>query len=111
MSNEIPERAFLKACHPESPNRNCTWTLCGPEPKEGAIEYVRVDLALKESAESIVNEAGKVGQLMNLAADSARREERSTIKSMLDDYFKHFFCTCHGSTRTGWSLCELSDHD
>lgn len=64
------------------------------------------EAVLNESAESIINEAGKVGQLMDLASASARKEEREAIKSMLEDYFKHFFCTCHGSTRTGWHFAS-----
>lgn len=37
----IPERLFAKACHPERPNQNCSWTL-SKEPVEGGIPYARV---------------------------------------------------------------------
>lgn len=68
------------------------------------------EAAFKESAESIVNEAGKVGQLMDLASASARKEERAAVKSTLDDYFKHFPCTCVGQPRTGghFAVCPIT---
>lgn len=88
------------------------------------VEYIRADLltatakearaaALSESAESIVNEAGKVGQLMDLAAASARKEERAAIKSTLEDYFRHFPCTCVGQPRTGghFAVCPITIRD
>lgn len=57
-----------------------------------SVEYVRADL---------------------LVSASARKEERSAIKSTLEDYFKHFFCTCHGSTRTGGHFvsCPITIRD
>lgn len=39
-----PERIFAKACHPDSPNRNCTWTM-SLEPSEGSVEYTRISPA------------------------------------------------------------------
>lgn len=69
--------------------------------------------AFKESAESIVNEAGKVGQLMDLASASARREERTAIKETVKDYFTHFPCTCVGQSRTGghFACCPITIRD
>lgn len=40
---EAPERIFLKACHPASPNRNCSWGV-SKEPKD-SVKYIRADLA------------------------------------------------------------------
>lgn len=37
----IPERLFAKACHPERPNKNCSWSV-SKEPIEGSVEYARV---------------------------------------------------------------------
>lgn len=39
---EAPERIFLKACHPASPNHNCTWSMS--KTQEDSVEYVRADL-------------------------------------------------------------------
>ena len=57
IKREAPERAFLKACHPESPNRNCTWAWCGSEPQAGAVEYASIP--------SIVARLEKVVRLWN----------------------------------------------
>jgi hypothetical protein len=38
---EIPERLFAKACHPERPNHNCSWSF-SKEPVEGSVPYARV---------------------------------------------------------------------
>lgn len=74
-----------------------------------AFATVRAEV-LKESAESIVNEAGKVGQLMDLASASARKEERAEVKATLLDYFKHFPCTCVRQPRTGghFAVCPIT---
>ena len=42
VKQEAPGRIFLKACHPDSPNHNCTWSV-SKEPKD-SVEYVRADL-------------------------------------------------------------------
>ena len=38
---DIPERLFAKACHPERPNQNCSWSV-SKEPVQGSIPYARV---------------------------------------------------------------------
>lgn len=42
VEGEAPERVFLKACHPDSPNRNCSWSVS--KDRESSVEYVRADL-------------------------------------------------------------------
>lgn len=36
-----PEKVFLKACHPASPNHNCGWSVS--KTAEDSVEYVRAD--------------------------------------------------------------------
>lgn len=43
QDNIAPERVFLKACHPASPNHNCSWSV--NKTQEDSVEYVRADLA------------------------------------------------------------------
>ena len=43
MSNEVPERIFLRACHPANPNHNCTWSVSKESTQ--SVEYIRADLA------------------------------------------------------------------
>lgn len=43
------ERIFLRACHPRSPNLNCSWSV--DYNREGSVEYVRADQVATPASE------------------------------------------------------------
>lgn len=52
QQQDAPERLFAKACHPERPNQNCSWSV-SKERVEGSVEYVRSDLPRTKSESTV----------------------------------------------------------
>lgn len=58
---DAPERVFLKACHPASPNQNCSWIIS--KTAEESVEYVRANPLDRQVAVNAVSRNDVVARI------------------------------------------------
>lgn len=98
-----PERVFLRACHPDSPNQNCSWTV--DQNREGSIEYIRADLHFStEEIQRVIMAPANAAWFSAALAEYARARAdvhepivEEALRRLREKYPKHYLsCRTEG---------------